>query len=81
MRDPSTKNQLKEKSLQARIILSKTWHALFLFIFSKFTVSVSFPQQNFSHMPIVHLDRCSQPLPLVRSFTRALGAFLVAEPP
>ena len=34
MRVPSTKNQLKEKSLDARIILSNTWHALFLFIFS-----------------------------------------------
>ena len=29
MRDISTKNQLKEKSLDARIILSNTWHALF----------------------------------------------------
>ena len=81
MRGHSTKNKLKEKSLHARIILSNTWHALFSFIFRKFRVSVSFPRQNFSHMPTVHLARCSQPLPLVRSFTRALGAFLASVAP
>ena len=43
--------------------------------------SVSFLRQNFSHMPTVHLARCSQPLPLVRSTTRALGAFLVSVAP
>ena len=81
MRDLSTINQLKEKSLHARVILSNTWHALFLFIFSKFRVSVSFHHQNFSHMPTMHLARCSQPLPLVRSTTRALGAFLASVAP
>ena len=43
--------------------------------------SVSFLRQNFSHMPTVHLARCSQPLPLVRSTTRALGAFLASVAP
>ena len=45
MRDHSTKNQLKEKSLHAKIILSNTWHALLLFIFSKIQNSVSFLRQ------------------------------------
>ena len=49
MRDHSTKNQLKEKSPHAKIILSNTWHALLLFIFSKIQNSVSFLRQSFSH--------------------------------
>ena len=81
MRDHSTEKQLKEKSLDARIILPNTLHALVLFIFSKFRVSVSFTRQNFSHMPTMRLARCSQPLPLVRSSTRALCAFLASVAP
>ena len=50
MRALSTKNQLKEKSLDARIILSNTWHALFLFIFTKFRkFSVVSPTELQSH--------------------------------
>ena len=81
MRDHSTKNQLKEKSLDAKIILSNTWHALFCSYSVNSESSVSSPRQNFSHMPTVHLARCSQPLPLVRSSTRALGAFLASVAP
>ena len=40
-----------------------------------------FSVSNFSHMPTVLLARCSQPLPLVRSTTRALGAFLASVAP
>ena len=43
--------------------------------------SVSFLRQNFSHMPTVRLARCSQPLPVVRSSTHALGAFLASVAP
>ena len=81
MRDHSTKNQLKEKSSHAKIILSNTWHALLLFIFSKIQISVSFLRQSFSHMSTVHLARCSQPLLLVQSSTRVLGAFLASVAP
>ena len=45
MRGHSTKNQLKEKSPHAKIILSNTWLALLLCIFRKFRVSVSFLRQ------------------------------------
>ena len=81
MRDPSTKDQLKEKSLDARIILSNTLHALFCSYSVNSESSVSFLRQNFSHMPTVRLARCSQPLPFVRSSTRALGAFLASVAP
>ena len=42
MRSPSTKNQLKEKSPEAKFILSNTLHALLLFKIQKNLVSVSF---------------------------------------
>ena len=45
MRGHSTKNQLKEKSPHAKIILSNTWPTLLLCIFRKFRVSVSFLRQ------------------------------------
>ena len=46
MRDHSTKNQLKEKSLHAKIILSNTWPALLLYIFRNSVSSVSFLRQS-----------------------------------
>ena len=81
MRDHSTKNQRKEKSLDARIILSNTLHALFCSYSVNSESSVSFLRQNFSHMPTVRLDRCLQPGLLVRSSTRVLGAFLASVAP
>ena len=41
------------------------------------SISVS----NFSHESTVPLARCLKPIPLVRSFTRALGAFLASVAP
>ena len=42
MRSHSTKNQLKEKSSEAKFILSNTLHALLLFKIQKIQTSVSF---------------------------------------
>ena len=81
MRDHSTKNQLKEKSLHARIILSNTLHALFCSYSVKFRSSVSIFVSNFSHELTVRLARSSRPGLLVRSLTRALGAFLASVAP
>ena len=71
MRDHSTKKQLKEKSLHARIILSNTLHALLLFKIQKdseFSVDL---RQRFSHMPTVPLARSS----CLEHPARALGVF------
>ena len=81
MRGPSTKNQLKEKSLHTRIILSNTLHAPVLFTFRKFRSSVSISVSDFSHESTVPLAHCSLPGLLVRSSTRALGAFLASVAP
>ena len=40
-----------------------------------------FSVSSFSHMSTMLLARCSQPLPLVRRTTRALGAFLASVAP
>ena len=81
MRGPSTKNQLKEKSLHAWIILSNTLHALFQSYSVKFRSSVSIFISNFSHELTVRLARSSRPGLLVRSLTRALGTFLASVAP
>ena len=81
MRGPSTKNQLKEKSLHAWIILSNTLHALFWSYSVKFRNSVSIFVSDFSHELTVRLARSSRPGLLVRSLTRALGAFLASVAP
>ena len=81
MRDHSTKNQLKEKSPHAKIILSNTWPALLLYIFRKFSKFSVVSSSEFSHMSTVHLARCSQLLLPVRSTTRALGSFLASVAP
>ena len=81
MRGPSTKNQLKEKSLHAWIILSNTLHALFLSHSVKFRHSESIFVSDFSHELTVRLARSSRPGLLVRSLTRALGAFLASVAP
>ena len=71
MRSHSTKNQLKEKSPEAKFILSNTLHALLLFKIQKdseFSVDL---RQRFSHMPTVPLARSSPPLPPVWSIPHA----------
>ena len=81
MRSHSTKNQLKEKSPEANFIRSNTLWALLLFNVQKFSFSVIFSFDSFSHAATVHLARCSRPRLLVRSFTRALGATLASVAP
>ena len=81
MRSHSTKNQLKEKSPEAIFIRSNTLWALLLFKVQKFSFSVIFSFDSFSHAATVHLARCSRPRLLVRSFTRALGATLASVAP
>ena len=81
MRSHSTKNQLKEKLPEAIFIRSNTLWALLLFNVQKFSFSVIFSFDSFSHAATVHLARCSRPRLLVRSFTRALGATLASVAP
>ena len=78
MRSHSTKNQLKEKSPEAKFILSNTLHALLLFKIQRSLVSVSFAFVSSSHAFTVHLARSPPPLPTVWSTTRSLGLFLAS---
>ena len=81
MRGHSTKNQLKEKSPHAKIILSNTWPALLLYIFRKFSKFSVVSSSEFSHMSTVRLARCARLLLPVRSTTRVLGSFLASVAP
>ena len=79
-RDLSTKDQLKENFPHARIISSNSWHALFLFKFRKFRVSVLgsvdsvvFFRTTASISPLLALASCSLLLLLVHRAARSPG--------
>ena len=78
MRSHSTKNQLKEKSPEAKFILSNTLHALLLFKIQKIQTSVSLCVRQLHARIHSALGTFLAALPLVRSFTRVRGAFLAS---
>ena len=59
MSSHSTKFQLKEKSPEAKFILSNTLHALLLFIFRNIQIQCRFSSVSFTHALTVRLARCT----------------------
>ena len=79
MRSHSTKNQLKEKSPEAKFILSSTLHALLLFKIQKVQrFSYFFPSSDSVTRPQCALARCTQPLLPGQHPARTLGRFLAS---